>query len=189
MNEVKNNIWIKIIKLFYRIDGPIDEYKEKEINRIGNNAFIFSSTYMVITNLIIIFFFKKINYDSLQLILALNLLIYVLIISMYVSKSIEKARLDFVNITINEFPIYKKKAVRISLITGFLYAAFYTLIYSFLNTISDGTNYFSNLCNKTNLIMFIILGIFCTYVDYQRKIKLITKNIKETEKLEIEDED
>ena len=38
---MKETISTKIIKWFYGIHGPLDEYRRNELNRIGNNIAIF----------------------------------------------------------------------------------------------------------------------------------------------------
>lgn len=55
----KETLRIKIIRRFYGIAGDYDEYKEKEVNRIGNNAFMWLWGYFLVANfLAFIFAFK-----------------------------------------------------------------------------------------------------------------------------------
>ncbi|WP_230937532.1 DUF3278 domain-containing protein [Streptococcus gallolyticus] len=40
MKTKKTSLWLKFIKRFYGINGELDEYREEEVNRIGNKLFI-----------------------------------------------------------------------------------------------------------------------------------------------------
>ena len=40
MKTKKTSLWLKFIKRFYGINGELDEYREQEVNRIGNKLFI-----------------------------------------------------------------------------------------------------------------------------------------------------
>lgn len=42
MKAKKTSLWLKFIKRFYGINGELDEYREQEVNRIGNKLFIVS---------------------------------------------------------------------------------------------------------------------------------------------------
>lgn len=40
MKKSKGPLWQRFIKRFYGINGALDEYREQEVNRIGNKLFI-----------------------------------------------------------------------------------------------------------------------------------------------------
>lgn len=48
-----NQIDVQLVKWFYGIPGPLDEYARQQIDRIGNHAFIFLWTYTFFANLVI----------------------------------------------------------------------------------------------------------------------------------------
>lgn len=48
---IKENMTDKIIKRFYSITGPLDEYKRQEVDKIGNLSFIGLSSILLLANL------------------------------------------------------------------------------------------------------------------------------------------
>ncbi|MBB1079757.1 DUF3278 domain-containing protein [Limosilactobacillus sp. STM2_1] len=72
----------KIIKRFYNISGPLDEYKRSEVNRIGNNLGIM----LFLFNVLIIFIALLIEEATNNSTLALHILIgAILIFTVYIA--------------------------------------------------------------------------------------------------------
>lgn len=47
----KESLFTKYMMLFYGISGPLDEYKKQEMHRIGNNSFIVTMFYIILSSL------------------------------------------------------------------------------------------------------------------------------------------
>ncbi|OFI45751.1 hypothetical protein BG262_07060 [Floricoccus penangensis] len=185
MNEVKDNLWLKIIRKFYKIEGPIDEYTEKEINRIGNNTLIFSSAYIVISNVLLVIFYPRINGNLVQLLILLNMTIYVGGIEYYVSHAVEKARLNFITIEPNQFEEYEKKAKLTSLKFSIYYFIFFIILVGIMNIITFKKSFFD--FNLSNILSPVAVSIGYYFGDRRKKIKLIKQNIARTVAMEEED--
>lgn len=53
---MKENFTTKLIKRFYGLTGPLDEYRKQEINQIGNYCFIFLASFLLLGNFIALLF-------------------------------------------------------------------------------------------------------------------------------------
>ena len=56
---MKETLTDKLMKRFYGITGPLDEYRKQEINRIGNLSFIYLFYTILFANVIAIIISKK----------------------------------------------------------------------------------------------------------------------------------
>ena len=56
---MKETLTDKLMKRFYGITGPLDEYRKQEINRIGNLSFIYLFYTILFANVIAMFISKK----------------------------------------------------------------------------------------------------------------------------------
>ncbi|URZ88086.1 DUF3278 domain-containing protein [Floricoccus penangensis] len=185
MNVVKDSLWLKIIRKFYRIEGPIDEYMEKEINRIGNNALIFSSIFIVTANILLVIFCIGMNQFLIQLLILLITFIYVFGIEIYVNHSVEKARLNFIIIYPNQFEEYEKKAKHSSLKFSIYYYIFFIILVGIMNIITFKKSFFD--FNLSNILSPVALSTGYYFGDRRKKIKLIKQNISRTVAMEEED--
>ena len=58
---MKETLTDKLMKRFYGITGPLDEYRKQEINRIGNLSFIYLFYTILFANVIAIIISKKVS--------------------------------------------------------------------------------------------------------------------------------
>lgn len=78
---MKETISTKIIKWFYGIHGPLDEYRRNELNRIGNNIAIF----LLSTNLLLSFIASLLMLSTNNSELTLDIVVSVLLLTVFAS--------------------------------------------------------------------------------------------------------
>ncbi|EDX43195.1 MULTISPECIES: DUF3278 domain-containing protein [Limosilactobacillus] len=78
---MKETISTKIIKWFYGIHGPLDEYRRNELNRIGNNIAILLLT----VNLLLSFIASLLMLSTNNSELTLDIVVSVLLLTVFVS--------------------------------------------------------------------------------------------------------
>ncbi|QDR73381.1 DUF3278 domain-containing protein [Limosilactobacillus reuteri] len=78
---MKETISTKIIKWFYGIHGPLDEYRRNELNRIGNNIAIF----LLSINLLLSFIASLLMLSTNNSELTLDIVVSVLLLTVFVS--------------------------------------------------------------------------------------------------------
>lgn len=90
MNKQKNKtLWVRFMVKFYSIEGELDEYQEKELNRIGNNAFMLTSIYSFITTFFCFLSFDQFGQNHLALLVSTNMIVYFLLIPAYTATAIK----------------------------------------------------------------------------------------------------
>ncbi|TPR40011.1 DUF3278 domain-containing protein [Apilactobacillus micheneri] len=111
MNEQKESLYIKIIKHFYGIHGYFDEYKQQQVNRIGNNAFLILLAFFFIEMLTIDISALIFNSDIIvDLLIFVNIFI-ILIVFLYIVVSMSGLKLNqFETYDNNEYKSLIKKA-------------------------------------------------------------------------------
>ena len=78
---MKETISTKIMKWFYGIHGPLDEYRRNELNRIGNNIAIF----LLSTNLLLSFIASLLMLSTNNSELTLDIVVSVLLLTVFAS--------------------------------------------------------------------------------------------------------
>lgn len=78
---MKETISTKIIKWFYGIHGPLDEYRRNELNRIGNNIAIF----LLSINLLLSFIASLLMLSTNNSELTLDIVVSVLLLTVFAS--------------------------------------------------------------------------------------------------------
>ncbi|MEG0551668.1 MAG: DUF3278 domain-containing protein [Vagococcus sp.] len=61
----KEKLGTRFIKRIYGITGVLDEYKKNEVNRIGNNAFMFLWVYSIVANVVTLFLTQYVEFEIL----------------------------------------------------------------------------------------------------------------------------
>lgn len=111
MMENKKTSWLnRYISSWYGISGPVDEYKESQINRIGGRAlplFLEGMGAVIIISLIVAAIF---NMESAYYTVLGGFLIVELAVSGYVSHQVHKLHLDDNEIEAKDLPEAKKSA-------------------------------------------------------------------------------
>ncbi len=148
----------KLIKRTYGISGPLDEYKRREADRIGNQVFIILFYLMIFGNLIPLLLAYKYP-QEVALIYPPLILVIALIASGYVTYQMKKT-----GITVIEPDMLNEKESKQlhypGLKAGSIYGTVIFFIIPLIDTLtSENPNFISSLLN-TKHIFKTILGAF-----------------------------
>lgn len=174
----KEDLGTKVIKRFYGITGPLDEYRYQEINRIGNNAFIFLWIYLMISNLVALYFGVLYPEITLYIYIGLNTLITVFGVAIYILWESKRKQLTEVDIEELDVKIYKCKMIKSTIIGAILYGLFMSIFNSLMNIrFEDANNFFTYWVSEKNMIVSLVqtigFGLLMYIVQYYRLKKII----------------
>lgn len=142
--DKKNSLFIRYMKYWYGIYGPLDEYKRSEIERIGNNAFFIVSFPM---NFVMIL---AIVVDNLQIayknalafiIMLFGWFILELTVDFYISHQLKKLKLQIYEVENNQVATIKKKIWTTSWISGLFFGVYMTALINIINQQDIGSFY------------------------------------------------
>lgn len=151
---MKETFTTKLMKRFYGITGPLDEYKRREIDRIGNVCFIYLSWVIIIGNLIAFLFawrFPNIvafAYPSVLMIAFFGTSIY----SMTQIAAADLNQIDIQDLSDKE----QKQLHHVGLKSGLYFGLSMLFGMPLLDYIMGGTPYFDTLFSISNLIGSLI---------------------------------
>ena len=148
----------KLIKRTYGISDPLDEYKRREADRIGNQVFIFLFYLMIFGNLIPLLLAYKYP-QEVALIYPPLILVIALIAAGYVTYQMKKTGIT----TIEPDMLSEKESKQLhypGLKAGSIYGTVIFFIIPLIDTLtSENSNFISSLLN-TKHIFKTILGAF-----------------------------
>lgn len=154
----KTNFTEKVIKRFYGITGPLDEYKRHIADRIGNMAFIYLSACLMLSNLIALVLavhFPQVMawlYPGFVQLLLMGIFLYVIIQG-------KKAGLS--NFEMAELDAKTQKQIRyIGLKSGLYFAIGTSLMNPLLDYLIDGVPFLTNLLSPFSLLGALFSGLF-----------------------------
>lgn len=156
----KEPLRIKIIRRFYGIAGDYDEYKEREVNRIGNNAFMWLWWYFLIANFIACLFAFKYPIQTLWVYIGINLFVTIFLVSMYLIIASQKSKLNDVEVEENDIQTAKKKVLRSGILAGVQFGISMYFLGALINWVSENENIVSYIQTPRNLITSIVQAIF-----------------------------
>lgn len=110
MENKKNSLLNRYISLWYGISGPVDEYKESQINRIGGKALPLCLEGIGIVIIISLFVSAIFNIKAAYYTVLVGFLVVELAVSGYVSHYVHKLHLDDNEIEAKDLPEAKKSA-------------------------------------------------------------------------------
>lgn len=174
----KEPLRIRIIRKFYGIAGDYDEYKEKEVNRIGNNAFMGLWWYFLIASFIALFFAFKYPVQTLWVYLGSNILVGLFAVSLYLIIASQKSRLNDVEVETEDLKVAKKKVLRAGVLAGIQFGISMYFLRMLMLYVSGDGNIVSYFHSPKNLIMSILQAIFFggfIYAIGRFRIKRATK--------------
>lgn len=153
----KETVTEKMIKHFYGITGPMDEYKHREADRIGNICFIYLTWLIMIGNVIALFLsikFPKFTAIAYPIFLMFGLFIIFFYVMLKVDVS-NLTTIDEEELTPSEQKKMKNGGLKASLFFGF----FMYLFSAFQVSWSENKDFLSLLLRPLNIIIGIIMGI------------------------------
>ena len=105
----KEKLGVRLIKRVYGINGVLDEYKRSEINRIGNNAFMFLWGYFLIANMIAMIAVLNFNPEIVLWVLLGTSFLVIIAIGLYIMYEAECAELTSIEVEEKDVTTIKKK--------------------------------------------------------------------------------
>ena len=155
----KESLNEKLIKRTYGISDPLDEYKRREADRIGNQVFIFLFYLMIFGNLIPLLLAYKYP-QEVALIYPPLILVIALIAAFYVTTQTKKtgiAAIDPDMLSQKE----KKQLCNPGLKAGLFYGVFMFFGIPLLNILMDDSkSYLTALLNTRSILSTIVAAFF-----------------------------
>ncbi|WP_297817821.1 DUF3278 domain-containing protein [uncultured Lactobacillus sp.] len=164
----KSSLFIRYMKFWYGIEGPLDEYKRTQMERIGNNAFFLTwipmNFFFLLSMALNSFFNSKVAYLTMMFGWAATLCVF----SGYTNHEIKKYGLNTNEVEEKDLVQAKKRARIRGWISG--------LLFGFLGTIVLSWNNDSKLFSWASLIVFVLgtvfFGLFAS-IMFSSRIKVI----------------
>ena len=177
-------LWVKLVRKFYGIEGPVDEYVEESINRIGTFGFIFSTIYIFLSAPILLIAWNYLSYENFPISLMIYFFLYLIILTFYMGYSMNKSKIGLSDIREEDYVMVMKSERKKGIIatTGFTCGIFLMDVLFTAFKLDDTT--WSQVFSLKNIISKIILGLLWGILMYLGRMKYIKKSIKETELME-----
>lgn len=170
----KESLFIRYMKYFHQISGPLDEYRKHEIERIGNNAFFFLYVGELLATIAVLFISQVIGIKAaFYILLGINIWVMPLAILSYISWSSKKAGISNNEIEISNVKQVKRKIVLRSIFSSIGWGLFMWIALALFDTWQDPQiDLFTNLRMTAGFFtIFVIVMIAVTIFDKFRKIK------------------
>lgn len=162
----KEGILIKIMRYSFSIRGVLDEHNLQAVNRIATNGFMYLWIYTAVTNIVMLFLPEAMITHSFTIgFVFINILVGFGGVSMYINHQVSKMKLNYQEVSKDEYPNAVRRAYRHGALWGLLYG-----IYVYLITASfNGFTSWFTIC----LTLFIIVMAWMS--DTQQEIGHIVK--------------
>jgi succinate dehydrogenase/fumarate reductase cytochrome b subunit len=155
----RETLGVKVIKHFYGIHGVLDEYKRQEVNRIGNNAFLWLWWYLLLSNFIALLFANK-NYElTLTIYLGCNVIMSGFIITGYTTLASHKKHLTDNEVAVKQLATTKRKVLRKAVLLGLYFTVVIHLGNGIIDYFFDGTNFYIEITSWVNIERSTLSGI------------------------------
>lgn len=160
--------------MFYGISGPLDEYKTQTMNRIGNISFIFCFWYILISNLVFLYYGFNDPEHSFIVYACCNFL-FVMIISAYIIIASRRAKLTVKEVSVFDYKHEKRKVIYKGIGLGIYFGLGMYLIMPLSSVFIDHESYVDQLIHPDGgFLSFILMGLYfgiCMYIVMRIRIK------------------
>lgn len=154
----KETVTDKLIKHFYGITGPLDEYKRREVDKIGNIAFIWLSWVLIIGNAIaLILGYRYPNITAITYPIVLEVALFSLFI--FVIWKGRKARIS--EFDQEELAEKEQKKLRFAGLKGGVFFGFSMYLWAcFMDVWFEGENLVATLLDPHLIVTGLVSGLF-----------------------------
>ncbi|WP_220752000.1 DUF3278 domain-containing protein [Apilactobacillus xinyiensis] len=179
MKKSKESFYTKLVRRIYGIQGEFDEYKQQQVNKIGNKAFIFLFEYLSTSMIIFsIFLVSSINKELILLCYLLCNFIAFFIVIFYLAILVSKSKLDRVESYDNDDYINlvkksKKKAI-LGTIGFFLVERLISLILELVDNTSK-SSFISLIISPIDNIIWLVGSLIAGIAFYFIMLSRIKK--------------
>ena len=171
-----NKLMLKIIKLFYGVEGVLDEYKLQQIDRIGNNAFLILFSYTIISNLFVSFVSSMDSQMVLSIFILINILFSFIVVVGYIAISMNRLNLNNQEIIAEKYSQKINRIKKRALRRGAMMTIYFWCVERFLDW------YFYHIPYSVGVLSFqgylkaliagSVLGV-CLYIYWRSQLKKI----------------
>ncbi len=169
MKQSTTNLFMKYMKYWYGIEGNLDEYRQKELNRIGNNAFFFTYIPLDFVFLLFIVLWNLHQQQWAYIAFIFGFLLITMTVSGYINQQIKKLKLNVLEVEKAEYPAAKKRIIRRcfwqSIIIGIMFVAIESVIAQFQ---------LLSLSALVFIVVTIIVFFAASLIHNLNKIKIIS---------------
>ncbi|WP_276804218.1 DUF3278 domain-containing protein [Lactobacillus hominis] len=167
----KNSLMVRYMKFWYGIEGPLDEYKRQQMERIGNNLFFLTWIPMDFLVLLGLILNSLVNAEVAFWTVTIGWFITFMTFSFYAMHQIKKYQLDSNEVEENNYAQAKKHAHLRGWISGLLFGIFETIFLALTNDLP--------LISWDSLIIFVlgtvVFGFFAGFM-FANRIKVVKDN-------------
>lgn len=157
MKKSKRPLWPRFIKRFYGINGELDEYREQEVNRIGNKLFILLFLFEFISTALT-FLLGTVWKVSAEIFLYCNAFVIIFVMPMVMMTMLTNRDLQGpLEVPRDKLEKERQKAKKKGWLSGVVFAIF-MFIFNMFSKWQEGENPFEILFNPLFLIIFIFSG-------------------------------
>lgn len=163
----------KMIKLFYGIEGLLDEYKKEQLNKFGNIAFILIWWYLMISGFIAMLLYVNNSEFAIKFLISGNLVVAFLALFSAVG-FLRKKKLDIVEVDKSKYPDKKKKYFRKSIGVGIYFGVTIHILNAIIDKIIQNENFLTSISSVNNICTAVFEGIgfgICMYIVYILRLK------------------
>lgn len=158
--KIKESIGTKIIKRWFGIHGPLDEYKRMEIGRIATNAYMILAAYMVLSGLVAAIFAEGHTETVLMLLVMGNIIMAGFLINIYILITTNRAHIVDKEIRASSRKQAIKKAVIRGIGLGIYFGVFMFLTDIALDWYYDGTSPIQDMQSLSTIMDGVRAGLF-----------------------------
>lgn len=154
----KETVTDKLIKHFYGITGPLDEYKRHEVDKIGNIAFIWLSWILLFGNAIaLILGYRYPNITA----IAYPIMLEVALFSLFIFVIWKGHRARVSEFDKEELTEKEEQKLRYAGLKGGLFFGFFMHLWiCVMDVWFDGADFLTTLLNPHQLVWSLVSGLF-----------------------------
>ncbi len=157
MKKSKGPLWPRFIKRFYGINGALDEYREQEVNRIGNKLFILLFLFEFISTALT-FLLSTVWKVSAEIFLYCNAFVIIFVMPMVMMTMLTNRDLQGpLEVPRDKLEKERQKAKKKGRLNGVVFAIF-MLVFNMFSKWQEGENPLEILFNPLFLSIFIFSG-------------------------------
>lgn len=156
--KTKDPFFTKLLKRFYGI-VELDEYREKELNRINSQAMMLVWWYTIFANLIFLAILSKNPEVAAWTMLTSNLIIFSFVVPSYILFQAKKLDLTVTEAAPEDVDVLRKKSLKATILASIGFSAFMAILIPLYSWWEKGGDLISRILNPFQLLVWVVGGI------------------------------
>lgn len=156
----KNNLWQTLTQRFYGIDGPLDEYKERELHAIGSRIHLILWWYMLLSSLIALIASAYFPAEMVLYVLIGSNFLLQFLSNIYIAKKIKEKQLSDIDIAPQDFETRKKMLGKQTIKAGVVFGLLMGIQQIIWKLIFDKTPMLETIQTPRFILTCLLSGIF-----------------------------